>query len=92
MRISIVDYAGHPFQAQLSRKLAERGHDVLHLYFGQAITPRGMLTPTAEDPAARPSHRRRPEVPGLLPLRQSDRDHTEREGDQKCDWNSGSDG
>jgi len=50
MRISIVDYAGHPFQAQLSRKLAERGHDVLHLYFGQAITPRGMLMPTAEDP------------------------------------------
>ena len=44
MRISIVDYAGHPFQVQLSRKLAERGHDVLHLYFGQAITPRGMLT------------------------------------------------
>ena len=49
MRISIVDYAGHPFQVQLSRKLAERGHDVLHLYFGQAITPRGMLSPTAED-------------------------------------------
>jgi glycosyltransferase involved in cell wall biosynthesis len=50
MRIGIVDYAGHPFQVQLSRKLAERGHDVLHLYFGQAITPHGMLMPTAEDP------------------------------------------
>ena len=50
MRIGIVDYAGHPFQVQLSRKLAERGHDVLHLYFVQAITPRGMLMPTAEDP------------------------------------------
>jgi colanic acid biosynthesis glycosyl transferase WcaI len=49
MRINIVDYAGHPFQVQLSRKLALRGHDVLHLYFGQAITPRGMLMPMAED-------------------------------------------
>ena len=50
MRICLVDYAGHPFQVQLSRKLAERGHDVLHLYFGQAITPRGMLTVSESDP------------------------------------------
>ena len=50
MRISIVDYAGHPFQVQLSRKLAARNHDVLHLYFGQAVTPRGKLATTPDDP------------------------------------------
>jgi glycosyltransferase involved in cell wall biosynthesis len=34
----------------LSRKLAERGDTVLHVFFGQAITPRGLLTITAVDP------------------------------------------
>ena len=32
MRILVHDYAGHPFQVQLSRALAQRGHDVLHAY------------------------------------------------------------
>lgn len=32
MRILVHDYAGHPFQVQLSRALARRGHDVLHAY------------------------------------------------------------
>ena len=32
MRILVHDYAGHPFQVQLSRALAGRGHDVLHAY------------------------------------------------------------
>ena len=32
MKIIVHDYAGHPFQVQLSRRLASRGHEVLHLY------------------------------------------------------------
>lgn len=30
MRILVHDYSGHPFQAQLSRELARRGHEVVH--------------------------------------------------------------
>ncbi len=50
MRILIHDYAGHPFQVQLSRQLAHRGHDVLHLYSGSINTPRGSLQRTPSDP------------------------------------------
>jgi colanic acid biosynthesis glycosyl transferase WcaI len=49
-RIAIQDYAGHPFQVQLSRKLAERGHNVLHLYAGYNQTPHGLLHKTETDP------------------------------------------
>lgn len=48
-RIVVHDYAGHPFQIQLSRWLAARGHEVLHLYSGDVETPRGQLQRTAED-------------------------------------------
>jgi glycosyltransferase involved in cell wall biosynthesis len=51
MRICIADYSGHPFQVQLSRELARRGHDVLHLYFSEFQTPKGRLTREASDPA-----------------------------------------
>jgi glycosyltransferase involved in cell wall biosynthesis len=30
MRILLHDYSGHPFQAQLSRELSRRGHEVVH--------------------------------------------------------------
>jgi len=30
MRIGIHDFSGHPFQVQLSRELASRGHEVVH--------------------------------------------------------------
>jgi glycosyltransferase involved in cell wall biosynthesis len=50
MRIIVHDYAGHPFQVQLSRELAARGHDVLHLYCGSTHTPRGELARRADDP------------------------------------------
>lgn len=43
MKILIHDYAGHPFQVQLSRALAKRGHQVLHLYSGSNQTPHGTL-------------------------------------------------
>jgi len=51
MRIIVHDYAGHPFQVQLSRGLAARGHDVLHLYCGSTHTPRGELSRRDDDPA-----------------------------------------
>jgi colanic acid biosynthesis glycosyl transferase WcaI len=50
MRILIHDYAGHPFQVQLSRALARRGHQVLHLYSASNPTPKGAVAPRAEDP------------------------------------------
>ena len=50
MRILIHDYAGHPFEVQLSRELAARGHDVLHLYCGSTHTPRGALARSPSDP------------------------------------------
>ena len=51
MRILIHDYAGHPFQVQLSRKLALRGHEVLHAYCGSISTPRGSLVKRPGDAA-----------------------------------------
>src|SRR5688572_25089026 len=51
MRIIVHDYAGHPFQVQLSRALAARGHEVLHLYCGSTHTPRGELQRRPDDPA-----------------------------------------
>ena len=49
MRFLIHDYAGHPFQIQLSRELARRGHTVLHAFAGELQTPRGELTRRADD-------------------------------------------
>ena len=52
MRIAVCDYSGHPFQVQLSRELARRGHDVLHLHFAEFQTPKGSLTIQPGDPAS----------------------------------------
>ena len=52
MRLLIHDYAGHPFQAELSRELARRGHTVTHAFAGGLLTPRGALEVTARDPAS----------------------------------------
>ena len=43
MRILINDYAGHPFQVQLSRELARRSHVVKHVYADFFQTPHGRL-------------------------------------------------
>jgi colanic acid biosynthesis glycosyl transferase WcaI len=51
MRILVHDYVGHPFQVQLSRALAARGHSVLHLYNGSFQTPHGELDRKPVDPA-----------------------------------------
>jgi colanic acid biosynthesis glycosyl transferase WcaI len=50
MRLVLCDYSGHPFQVELSRALAARGHEVLHLYFPQFETPKGNLTILPDDP------------------------------------------
>jgi colanic acid biosynthesis glycosyl transferase WcaI len=50
MRILINDHAGHPFQVQLSRNLASRGHSVLHTFTGDLQTPRGALQRRHDDP------------------------------------------
>ncbi len=50
MKLIVHDYVGHPFQVQLSRELAGRGHQVLHLYNGSFVTPRGELERRADDP------------------------------------------
>jgi colanic acid biosynthesis glycosyl transferase WcaI len=49
MRVAVHDYAGHPFQVELSRELARRGHKVLHLYSASITTPRGALTQLPQD-------------------------------------------
>ncbi|MCC6147933.1 MAG: glycosyltransferase family 4 protein [Anaerolineaceae bacterium] len=62
MRIGVHDYAGHPFQVQLSRELARRGHTVTHYYCGHNNTPKGDLLKSADDPACffiQPIHTRK---------------------------------
>ncbi|MDT4938517.1 MAG: hypothetical protein QOG80_2188, partial [Pseudonocardiales bacterium] len=50
MRVHIQDFCGHPFQVQMARELAARGHDVLHTYATQYVTGRGNLDLTPDDP------------------------------------------
>lgn len=50
MRLVICDYSGHPFQVELSRCLAGRGHSVLHLHFAEFQTPKGATSPLPGDP------------------------------------------
>jgi glycosyltransferase involved in cell wall biosynthesis len=50
MRIVVNDYSGHPFQIELSRDLARRGHSVLHLYSADFQTPKGDLIRKPDDP------------------------------------------
>jgi colanic acid biosynthesis glycosyl transferase WcaI len=52
MKILVHDYSGHPFQIQLSRALAGRGHDVHHVYSASFQTPKGPLAQRPSDPAA----------------------------------------
>lgn len=53
MRILVHDYSGHPFQVELSRALASRGHNVSHLYNGYELaTPKGAVARRNDDPSA----------------------------------------
>jgi colanic acid biosynthesis glycosyl transferase WcaI len=40
VRILIHDYAGHPFQLELSQELARCGHEILHIHFDGLPTPK----------------------------------------------------
>ena len=48
--IFLHDYAGHPFQAELSRELARRGARVVHGFFADDIGPKGDLRRRPDDP------------------------------------------
>src|SRR6201999_1065474 len=50
LKILVHDYAGHPFQVNLSRELALRGHDVRHAYFHGDQGPKGRLARSNSDP------------------------------------------
>ena len=50
MRILVHDSAGHPFQAQLSRELARRGHVVMHSYLAKQGGRSGALERLPSDP------------------------------------------
>lgn len=63
MRVLVHDFCGHPFQVQLSRELARRGHDVLHLYCDSVVSARGAVEADPADPPSfqvRPVHLQRP--------------------------------
>jgi glycosyltransferase involved in cell wall biosynthesis len=49
MRCLIHDFAGHPFQVQLSRELARRGHYVMHVYPVGLDGPKGRVAPSPAD-------------------------------------------
>jgi colanic acid biosynthesis glycosyl transferase WcaI len=44
VRILVHDHSGHPFQAELSRELARRGHTVTHSYVSGYVSGKGRLT------------------------------------------------
>lgn len=43
MKIQLHDFSGHPFQVELSRRLATDGHDVQHVFSQQYISGKGHL-------------------------------------------------
>src|ERR1044071_174015 len=43
MRVLVHDHSGHPFQVQLSRELARRGHRVTHSYCAAYVSGKGQL-------------------------------------------------
>jgi putative colanic acid biosynthesis glycosyltransferase WcaI len=49
LRVLVHDFAGHPFQIDLSRALARRGHTVQHVYCGSYTSGKGRLDTSAED-------------------------------------------
>jgi glycosyltransferase involved in cell wall biosynthesis len=50
-RIAFHDYCGHPFQFELSRELARRGHEVRHFFFAEDMGPKGNTQRLPGDPA-----------------------------------------
>jgi glycosyltransferase involved in cell wall biosynthesis len=56
VRIHLHDFAGHPFQAQLSRELARRGHEVEHAYCAEYVSGKGALSRQPQDAATLSFH------------------------------------
>ncbi|MGE0660704.1 MAG: glycosyltransferase family 4 protein [Reyranellaceae bacterium] len=52
LKIVLHDYSGHPFQVELARELARRGHTVHHCYSDSMQTPQGALQRRTDDPPA----------------------------------------
>lgn len=52
MRIHVHDFSGHPFQVELSRALAQRGHEVRHTYCPEYVTGHGRLGVEPGDPSS----------------------------------------
>ncbi|MCU1616142.1 MAG: glycosyltransferase WbuB [Frankiales bacterium] len=50
LRVVVHDYSGHPFQVQLSRALAGRGHVVCHQYCSSYVSGHGDMDVRASDP------------------------------------------
>ncbi len=50
MRIAVHDYGGYRFALELSRELAARGHEVLHLYCSDVARGEGGVGTSAADP------------------------------------------
>lgn len=50
MRLHVHDFSGHPFQVQLSRKLAELGNEVEHSYCDQYVCGKGAMLVQPDDP------------------------------------------
>src|SRR4051794_34314568 len=51
MDIVVHDFSGHPFQAELARRLAQRGHRVVHLSSAEYVSGKGLLERRDDDPA-----------------------------------------
>jgi colanic acid biosynthesis glycosyl transferase WcaI len=51
MTLVVHDFSGHPFQAELSRRLAGLGHDVEHLSSAEYVSGKGHLDLQPGDPA-----------------------------------------
>lgn len=49
-RILVHDFAGHPFQVDLSRAFARRGHQVLHVYCESYTSGKGRFDVGADEP------------------------------------------
>ena len=53
MRLVVHDFSGHPFQAELSRALADRGHVVTHVHCASFPSGKGRVTPEGDSPNMR---------------------------------------
>ena len=51
VKVLVNDYAGHPFQIELSNELARRCHSVTHAFCETNITPRGVLAQSDGGPS-----------------------------------------